>query len=67
MAMGSVGPFGRVFVDSDNFSGAYLWTVYPESYYTILKTPKSSLPVQSNGYDCGVRVILTILDLVVTQ
>jgi hypothetical protein len=61
------GPFGRVFAANDKVSAPLIWEHYSVSYFPQLKTQSKSLPVQCDGYNCGIFVVLNIMDLVITQ
>jgi hypothetical protein len=67
MAFGCVGPFGHVFVETNASSAETFWDTFPLSYYPQLKTQPNTFPVQSDSYNCGVYVVYTIQDLIVTQ
>ena len=68
MSLGAVGPFGKVFGDTEACKASELiWDAYPTSYFPLLKTQPQTLPVQTDGYNCGIYCILAILDLVLTQ
>jgi hypothetical protein len=66
-AMGAAGPFGCVFEANDRDSAPLIWKHYSVSYFPQLKTQSKSLPVQCDGYNCGIFVVLNIMDLVITQ
>jgi hypothetical protein len=66
-AMGCSGPFGRVFTDNNSQSAHVFWKNVPDAYFPQLKTTKNTLPIQADGYNCGVYVIFSIQDMVITQ
>jgi hypothetical protein len=66
-AMGVNGPFGRVFAENDKKSAPFIWKHYSWSYFPQLKTQPTTLPVQCDGYNCGIFVLYNIMDLVLTQ
>jgi hypothetical protein len=67
LAMGCSGPFGCVFTDNNSQSAHVFWKSVPNSYFPQLKTTKNTLPIQADGYNCGVYVIFSIQDMVITQ
>ena len=68
MFMGAVGPFGKVFAENEALESSLLfWKAYPDSYFPILKTQPRTVPVQVDGYNCGIYCILTMQDLVLTS
>jgi hypothetical protein len=66
-AMGCSGPFGRVFTDNNSQLAHVFWKNVPDAYFPQLKTTKNTLPIQADGYNCGVYVIFSIQDMVITQ
>jgi hypothetical protein len=66
-AMGCSGPFGQVFTDNHTQSAHMFWKNVPDAYFPQLKTTKNTLPIQADGYNCGVYVIFSIQDMVITQ
>jgi hypothetical protein len=66
-AMGCSGPFGRVFTDNNSQSAHVFWKNVPDAYFPQLKTTKNTLPIQADRYNCGVYVIFSIQDMVITQ
>ena len=66
-AMGSIGPFGMVFLEGEMDWFNVIGKHHFELIFPQLLAPKKTFPTQSDGYNCGVFVILTIMDFVVTQ
>ena len=67
-AMGGVGPFGRVFLSSDELDQHLTISHHmPNAVFPLLNSPPNTFPTQTDFYNCGVLVILTILDMVLTQ
>jgi hypothetical protein len=65
--MGTAEPFGREFEENDKESAPFIWKHYSWSYFPQLKTQPNTLPVQCDGYNCGIFVVYNIMDLVLTQ
>jgi hypothetical protein len=51
-------PFGCIFAENDTESAPLLWQHYSWSYFPQLKTQPKTLPVQCDGYNCGIYVLL---------
>jgi hypothetical protein len=67
LAMGSLGPFGQTFADKVETAAKVIWASYPILNYAQLKTPPNTFPIQTDGYNCGVVVVLNIMDLILSQ
>ena len=66
-ALGSVGPFGMVFYSEEKLAYIALKGLHPLLYMPQLKTRGKSFPAQTDSYNCGMMVIATLIDLVLTQ
>jgi hypothetical protein len=67
LAMGGLGPFGRIFAGKDAAAAKVIWVGYPKLYFPQLKTQPDTFRIQTDGYKCGVFVILNIMDLMLSQ
>jgi hypothetical protein len=67
LALGCAGPFGRIFEGKNVQSAQVFWKSVPKSYFPQLKTYQKSLAMQVDSYNCGLYVILSIQDFVLTQ
>ena len=67
MAMGGVGPFGRVFESNDLGYQQIFIDYLPKYHLPQLETPPGTFPMQKDSCNCGVFVILTMMDLIITQ
>ena len=67
LLLGCTGPFGRIFMAKDTFSMHQFWTAYPATYVPQLKTENKVLPIQSDGYNCGIYLVFSMQDFILTQ
>ena len=67
MAMGFVGPFGRLTGPEDVEFPKVFKDKYPFFHFPQLKTPKKSLPIQTDAWDCGVFMIYVIMDMILSH
>ena len=66
-AIGCKGPFGRVFFhDERNLYDAYI-SAQPRYKFPQLKAPLGTFPLQQDSYNCGVYVLMSLMDFVLTQ
>ena len=67
MAMGLVGPFGRLTSPEEvEFPKAFK-LAYPLSHFPQLKTEKKVLPIQTDSWNCGVFMIYIMMDMILSQ
>jgi hypothetical protein len=57
----------KFFFPSEIANGLVYHRSHPSFHYSQLKTPKNLFPVQTDGCNCGFFVVLSIMDLVVSQ
>ena len=67
-AMGGFGPFGRVFLSSNELEQHKTIRQHlPHAVFPHLKAHLNTFPFQTDQYNCGVLAILSILDIVLSQ
>ena len=67
MYYGMSGPFGRVFMeDEKDIYNEYI-SLYPLFYYPQLKCHTASFPIQEDGFNCGIFVLINIIDMICSQ
>ena len=62
-----MGPFGRVFLDDELDLFHQLREAHPLFYYPQIKTHQPVFPLQQDSWNCGIFIILSIIDLVIGQ
>ena len=65
--LGGAGPFGGFFYSEEKHLCTDLHSCNSLMYLPQMKTARKLLPTQSNGYNCGVLVVVTVMDIVMTQ
>lgn len=66
-AMGSKGPFGRVYLSTEIGLFHHFINQHPKYYYPQLKMVLHLLPIRTGSYNCGIFVQLTMIDIILQQ
>ena len=65
--IGSKGPFGRVFLEHETDLFKTYNSIQPKYRLPQIKAPIATFPLQTDGQNCGVYVLLTMIDFIITQ
>ena len=65
--MGACGPFGRVFREKDKATFDMCHTRFPLFHYPLIKAPLLSFPYQTDGWNCGIYGLVSIIDFIIVQ